>query len=311
MLGEKLCKLFEIKYPIIQGGMAQISEAELVSAVSNAGGLGIIGAGFASPDWLREQIRKTKRKTTNPFGVNLLMINPHLREQVKVIVEEKVPFVFTGGGNPLPVMQYLRYFKIKVVPVVPFARLAQKMEKNGAFAVVVEGLESGGHIGRSTTFCLIPQARKLLKKIPLIAAGGIYDGKTMAGALILGADGVQMGTRFLATKEAKIPEGYKKRILSARDEDLEVILSFTGHPLRVIKNKLSEKLLAMEKEGAFPEEVRAQNLISISENANPDYAPLMAGISAGGIDKIKSVKEVIEEIMKEAEMTIKKFCSLL
>ncbi len=311
MLGEKLCKLFEIKYPIIQGGMAQISEAELVSAVSNAGGLGIIGAGFASPDWLREQIRETKRKTTNPFGVNLLMINPHLREQVKVIVEEKVPFVFTGGGNPLPVMQYLRYFKIKVVPVVPFARLAQKMEKNGAFAVVVEGLESGGHIGRSTTFCLIPQARKLLKKIPLIAAGGIYDGKTMAGALILGADGVQMGTRFLATKEAKIPEGYKKRILSARDEDLEVILSFTGHPLRVIKNKLSEKLLAMEKEGAFPEEVRAQNLISISENANPDYAPLMAGISAGGIDKIKSVKEVIEEIMKEAEMTIKKFCSLL
>ena len=311
MLGEKLCKLFEIKYPIIQGGMAQISEAELVSAVSNAGGLGIIGAGFASPDWLREQIRETKRKTPNPFGVNLLMINPHLREQVKVIVEEKVPFVFTGGGNPLPVMQYLRYFKIKVVPVVPFARLAQKMEKNGAFAVVVEGLESGGHIGRSTTFCLIPQARKLLKKIPLIAAGGIYDGKTMAGALILGADGVQMGTRFLATKEAKIPEGYKKRILSARDEDLEVILSFTGHPLRVIKNKLSEKLLAMEKEGAFPEEVRAQNLISISENANPDYAPLMAGISAGGIDKIKSVKEVIEEMMKEAEMTIKKFCSLL
>ena len=311
MLGEKLCKLFEIKYPIIQGGMAQISEAELVSAVSNAGGLGIIGAGFASPDWLREQIRETKRKTPNPFGVNLLMINPHLREQVKVIVEEKVPFVFTGGGNPLPVMQYLRYFKIKVVPVVPFARLAQKMEKNGAFAVVVEGLESGGHIGRSTTFCLIPQARKLLKKIPLIAAGGIYDGKTMAGALILGADGVQMGTRFLATKEAKIPEGYKKRILSARDEDLEVVLSFTGHPLRVIKNKLSEKLLAMEKEGAFPEEVRAQNLISISENANPDYAPLMAGISAGGIDKIKSVKEVIEEMMKEAEMTIKKFCSLL
>ena len=311
MLGEKLCKLFEIKYPIIQGGMAQISEAELVSAVSNAGGLGIIGAGFASPDWLKEQIRETKRKTANPFGVNLLMTNPHLREQVKVIVEEKVPFVFTGGGNPLPVMQYLRYFKIKVVPVVPFARLAQKMEKNGAFAVVVEGLESGGHIGRSTTFCLIPQARKLLKKIPLIAAGGIYDGKTMAGALILGADGVQMGTRFLATKEAKIPEGYKKRILSARDEDLEVILSFTGHPLRVIKNKLSEKLLAMEKEGAFPEEVRAQNLISISENANPDYAPLMAGISAGGIDKIKSVKEVIEEIMKEAEMTIKKFCSLL
>jgi len=311
MLGEKLCKLFEIKYPIIQGGMAQISEAELVSAVSNAGGLGIIGAGFASPDWLKEQIRETKRKTANPFGVNLLMTNPHLREQVKVIVEEKVPFVFTGGGNPLPVMQYLRYFKIKVVPVVPFARLAQKMEKNGAFAVVVEGLESGGHIGRSTTFCLIPQARKLLKKIPLIAAGGIYDGKTMAGALILGADGVQMGTRFLATKEAKIPEGYKKRILSARDEDLEVVLSFTGHPLRVIKNKLSEKLLAMEREGAFPEEVRAQNLISINENANPDYAPLMAGISAGGIDKIKSVKEVIEEITKEAEATIKKFCSLL
>jgi len=311
MLGEKLCKLFEIKYPIIQGGMAQISEAELVSAVSNAGGLGIIGAGFASPDWLRDQIRETKRKTTNPFGVNLLMTNPHLREQVKVVVEEKVPFVFTGGGNPLPVMQYLRYFKIKVVPVVPFARLAQKMEKNGAFGVVVEGLESGGHIGRSTTFCLIPQAKKLLKKIPLIGAGGIYDGKTMAGALILGADGAQLGTRFLATKEAKIPEGYKKRIISARDEDLEVVLSFTGHPLRVIKNKFSEKLLAMEKEGAFPEEVRAQNLISISENTNPDFAPLMAGISAGGIDKIKKVKEVIEEIIKEAETTIKKFCSLL
>lgn len=293
----KVCQLLGIKYPIVQGGMAGISESNLVSAVSNAGGLGTIGSGLMPANWLSEEIKKTKEKTTKSFAVNLFLQNPKLEELVRVVIKEQVPIVFTGGGNPLPLFPYFQAAGIKIIPVVPSPRLAKKMEENGADAVVVEGLESGGHIGQNTTFCLIPQARALLKKIPLIAAGGIYDGKTTASAFLLGADGVQMGTRFLASKECLISEAYKDKIIEATADEIDVVLRFTGHPLRVIKNKWAEEMKKLEEKGAFPEEIKAERIVSSLGSSNVDSFPLMAGISAAGISEIKTCQEIIEEIV--------------
>lgn len=308
----KITKLFEIKYPIIQGGMAGVSESILVSAVSNAGGLGLIGSGYASPSWLEQEIKKTKQLTNKPYGVNLLMQNSKVEELIKVIIKEKVPIVFTGGGNPLPIMPYLKKARIKVVPVVSMARLAKKMEDNGADAVVVEGLESGGHIGENTTFCLIPQAKKLIN-IPLIAAGGIFDGKTLAAALILGADGVQMGTRFLAATECQAHENYKKAIIDSSDENITVLAKFTGHPVRVIKNKVSEDFKKIEEKNPFPEEVNSERFAGskVGASGNIDLAILLCGICAGGINETKNCKEIIEEIVADAKKTLNEGTNLL
>jgi enoyl-[acyl-carrier protein] reductase II len=295
----KLTKLLGIKYPIVQGGMAGISEANLVSAVSNAGGLGTIGSGLMPATWLEKEIEKTKEKTKKIFAVNLFLQNPKISELIKVIVRYQVPFVFTGGGNPLPLFPYFQAANIKIIPVVPSPRLAKKMEDNGADAVVVEGMEAGGHIGENTTFCLIPQIKKLLKKIPLIAAGGIYDGKTAAGAFFLGADGIQMGTRFLASKECIVSEAYKKQICQATADDIEVVLRWTSHPIRVIKNKWSEKIKKLEEKGAFPEEIKAEMIAGSLGGENVEDLPLLAGLSATGISEIKSCQEIIEEIIEE------------
>ncbi len=295
----KVCQLLNIKYPIIQGGMAGISESNLVSAVSNAGGLGVIGSGLMPPFWLEREIKKTRELTNKPFGVNLFIQNPKIEELVKVIVKERVEIVFTGGGNPLPLFPYFQAAGIKIVPVVPSPRLAKKMEDNGADAVVVEGLEAGGHIGQNTTFCLIPQTKKLLKKIPLIAAGGIYDGITAKAAFLLGADGIQMGTRFLASKECKISDAYKRKIVKATADDIEVVLRFTGHPIRVIKNKWSEEMKKLEEKGAFPEEIKAEKIAGSLGGEDVENIPLMAGLSAAGICQIKSCQEIINEIIKE------------
>ena len=307
----KLTKLLNIKYPIIQGGMAGVSEANLVSAVSNAGGIGVIGSGFAAPQWLDEEIKKTKEMTDKPFGVNLLMQNPNVAELVKIIIKNKVPVVLTGGGNPLPVMPYLKKAGIKVIPVVPSVRLAGKMEENGADAVVVEGLESGGHIGENSTFCLIPQARAAVKNIPLIAAGGIFDGRTLAAAMVLGADAVQVGTRFMASNECQIHDNYKKAIIDATDEDVAVVARFTGHPIRAIKNKLSESIDKMEQKNPFPEEINSERFAGNKGSANIDLTPLLCGIAAGGINEIKSCKEIIEEMVSDAEDILKKDEELL
>ena len=302
MFNNKLTQLLGIKYPIIQGGMAGVSESNLVSAVSNVGGLGIIGSGFFSPAWLEEEIKRTRSLTDKPFGVNLLMQNPEAPELIKVIIKERVSVVFTGGGNPLPVFSYLQAAGIKVIPVVGLVRLAKKMEDNGADAVVVEGLESGGHIGENTTFCLIPQVKALLKGIPLIAAGGIYNGKTAAAAFLLGADGVQMGTRFLASKECQVHENYKKAVLQATDENITVVARFTGHPVRVIENELAKKIKELEEKNPFPEEVNADRFAGSKVAAgNIEKVPLLCGLCAGGIREIKSCQEIIEEIMKEVE----------
>lgn len=298
----RICQLLNIKYPIIQGGMAGISESNLVSAVSNAGGLGVIGAGLMPAAWLEREIKATKEKTDKPFGVNLFMRHPRIEDLVRVILKEKVPVVFTGGGNPLPIFPYLQAAGIKIIPVVPSPRLAKKMEENGAEAVVVEGLESGGHIGPHTTFSLIPQTKKVLQKIPLIAAGGIYDGKTAKAAFLLGAEGIQMGTRFLASKECIVHENYKKKILETSMDDIVVVLKFTGHPIRVIKNKWAEEMLKLEERGAFPEEIRAEMIAGFNpKNSETENIPLMAGSCAGDIKEIKSCQEIIEEIAKELE----------
>jgi len=295
----RVCQLLNIKYPIIQGGMAGISESSLVSAVSNAGGLGVIGSGIMPVNWLESEIKKTREKTKNPFGVNLFLQNPKVEELVRVILKEKIKFVFTGGGNPLPLFPYLQAAGIKVIPVVPSPRLAKKMEDNGADGIVVEGLEAGGHVGQNTTFCLIPQTKKLLKKIPLIAAGGIYDGQTAKAAFLLGAEGIQMGTRFLASKECQISEAYKKKIVEATADDIEIILRFTGHPIRVIKNEFSEKMKELEEREAFPEEIKAEKIAGSLGGKDVENIPLMAGLSATGISDIKSCREIIEGVAKE------------
>ena len=307
----KLVKTLNIKYPIIQGGMAGVSEAILTAAVSNAGGMGVIGAGFASPEWLRSEIKKAKSLTDKPFGVNLLMQNPNTEALLTIIIEEKVHTVFTGGGNPIPVLPYLKEAGVKVVPVVPTIRLAGKMEKAGADAVVVEGLESGGHIGENTTLCLVSQASEVIKEIPLIAAGGIYDGKTFAAALILGASGVQVGTKFMIASECQIHDNYKKAIIDASDEDVTVIGRFTGHPIRAIKNKLTENLKKMEEKNPFPEEINSERFAGSKGMANIDLIPLLSGISAGGINELKSAAEIIEEMVIEAEKILKNSESLL
>ena len=300
--GNKLTQLLGIKYPVIQGGMAGVSESNLVSAVSNAGGLGVIGSGFFPPAWLEEEIKKTKSLTEKPFGVNLLMQNPGAPELIKVILRYQVPVVFTGGGNPVPVLPYLQAAGIKVIPVVALTRLVKKMEDNGADAVVAEGMESGGHIGENTTFCLIPQARAILKEIPLIAAGGIYDGKTAAAAFLLGADGIQMGTRFIASKECQVHENYKKAVISATDENITVVARFTGHPVRVIENELAKKIKELEEKNPFPEEVKADRFAGSKVAAgNIEQVPLLCGLCAGGLKEIKTCQEIIDEIMKEVE----------
>jgi len=302
MSSAKLTQLLGIKYPVIQGGMAGVSESNLVSAVSNAGGLGVIGSGFFPPSWLEEEIKKTKRLTDKPFGINLLMQNPGIPELIKVIIKYQVPIVFTGGGNPIPIFSYLQAAGIKIIPVVAFTRLAEKMEDNKADAVVVEGLESGGHIGENTTFTLIPQTKAILKEIPLIAAGGIYNGKTAAAAFLLGADGVQMGTRFLASKECQVHENYKKAVISATDENITVVARFTGRPVRVIENELAKKIKELEEKNPFPEEVKADKFAGSKVAAgNIDQVPLLCGLCTGGISEIKTCQEIIEEIMREVE----------
>lgn len=298
----KLTQLLGIKYPIIQGGMAGVSESNLVSAVSNAGGLGVIGSGFFPPSWLEEEIKKTKNLTDRPFGINLLMQNPGVPELIKVIIKYQVPIVFTGGGNPAPIFSYLQAAGIKIIPVVALARLAKKMEDNKADAVVAEGSESGGHIGENTTFTLIPQTKAILKEIPLIAAGGIYNGKTAAAAFLLGADGVQMGTRFLASKECQVHENYKEAIVSATEENITVVARFTGRPVRVIENELAKKIKELEEKNPFPEEVKTDKFAGSKVAAgNIDQVPLLCGLCAGGISEIKTCQEIIEEIMGEVE----------
>jgi len=304
----KLTELLGIKYPIIQGGMAWVAESTLAAAVSNAGGLGLIAGGAAPISYLREQIRKTKELTDKPFGVNVMLMSPNAEELAQLIIDEGVPVVTTGAGNPGKFMDAWKAAGIKVIPVVPSVALAKRMERAGADAVVAEGTESGGHIGEITTMCLVPQIVDAVS-IPVIAAGGIADGRGIAASFMLGAEGVQVGTRFLAAEECQIHENYKNLVIDAKDTDSIVTGRFTGHPCRGVKTKFARKLLSFEKEGGSPEEFENLTLGSLRKAAvdgNIDEGSFLCGAIAGMVNKIQPAKEIVEEMFSDAEKLLNK-----
>lgn len=299
----RLTELLGIKYPIVQGGMAWVAEYHLAAAVSNAGGIGLIGAASAPPDVVREQIRRCKELTDKPFGVNVMLLNPNAEEVAEVIVEEGVPVVTTGAGNPGKFMSKWKEAGVKVIPVVASVAMAKMMERAGADAVVAEGMESGGHIGSITTMALVPQVVDAVS-IPVIAAGGIGDGRGFAAAMMLGAEGVQMGTRFVAAKESIVHPNYKERLIKASDIDSVVTGTSTGHPVRSIRNKMTKEYLRLEKEGADFMELEQLTLGSL-RNAVFDgdvvNGTVMAGQIAGLIKKEQSCDEIMKEIMEQTE----------
>lgn len=300
-------KLLEIEYPILQGGMAWVAEHHLATAVSEAGGLGLIGAASAPGEWVREQIRKVKERTEKPFGVNIMLMSPYADEVAKVVAEEGVKVVTTGAGNPEKYMKLWKDAGIKVIPVVASVALAKRMERCGADAVVAEGSEAGGHIGENTTMVLVPQIADAVS-IPVIAAGGIADGRGVAASLMLGASAVQVGTHFVVTKESVVHENYKKCIIKAKDIDSKVTGRSTGHPIRVLRNQMTKEYLRLEKEGAFFEELEKLTLGALRKavvEGDVVNGSLMAGLSAGLVKEEFSCRELIQKLMSEAEACLK------
>ena len=304
----KVTDLLDIQYPIIQGGMAWVAEHHLAAAVSEAGGFGIIGAANAPAQWVREQIRLAKEKTNKPFGVNVMLMSPYADEGAQVIAEEGVKAVTTGAGNPEKYMDLWKSAGVKVIPVVASVALAKRMEKYGADAVVAEGMESGGHIGSQTTMTLVPQVVDAVS-IPVIAAGGIGDGRGFAAAYMLGAEAVQMGTRFVTAKESIVHENYKERILKARDIDSEVTGTTTGHPVRCLRNQMTREYKKLEQEGASFEELEKLTLGSLRkavQEGDVVRGTVMAGQIAGMLNKQgQTCREIIDEIMEEAGRLLK------
>jgi len=306
MLKTAICDLFGIEYPIVQGGMAYLGTAELVSAVSNAGGLGIIGAGNSEPDWVRQQIRSTRQLTDKPFGVNILLISPFAEQVVDVVLEEKVAVVTTGAGNPGPYIPRFKQAGIKVMPVLASVALAKRLERAGVDAVVAEGMESGGHIGEVTTMALVPQVVYSVQ-VPVVAAGGIGDGRGLVAALALGAQGVQVGTRFVCSEECIAHPGYKQKILQAHERSTVASGQTTGHPLRCLQNRLTRQFQEMEKAGASKEELESFGMNRYYQGAiegNLEDGSLIAGQVAGLIKEIKPVRVIIDEMVAEAEAII-------
>ena len=299
----RISKLLKTEYPILQGGMAWVAEYHLAAAVSNAGGLGIIGAASAPPEVVREQIRKTKELTKNPFGVNVMLLNPNAPEVAQVVIEEGVKVVTTGAGNPGKFMKAWKEAGVVVIPVVASVAMAKMMERGGADAVIAEGMESGGHIGAQTTMTLVPQVVDAVS-IPVIAAGGIADGRGFAAAMMLGAEAVQMGTRFVVAKESTVHENYKQRVVKAKDIDSEVTGMSTGHPIRVIRNKMTREYLKKEKEGAPFEELEQMTLGALRKavvEGDVMYGSVMAGQSAALVKKEETCAEIIRDVMSGAE----------
>ncbi len=303
----ELTRLLGIQYPIIQGGMAWVAEYHLAAAVSEAGGLGIIGAANAPADWVRDQIRETKKLTDKPFGVNVMLMSPYAEEVAKVVAEEGVAAVTTGAGNPEKFMKLWKEKNIKVIPVVASVALAKRMERCGADAVIAEGCESGGHVGESTTMTLVPQVVDAVN-IPVIAAGGIADGRGIAAAFMLGAKGVQMGTRFVVTKECQVHSNYKERIIKAKDIDTRVTGRSTGHPVRTLRNAMTKKYLEMEKNGASLEELEYLTLGALKKavvDGDIQDGSVMSGQIAGMIKEELSCKEVMDQLVEETDVLMK------
>jgi enoyl-[acyl-carrier protein] reductase II len=294
-----ICKLLNIQYPIFQGGMAWIGTAELASAVSNAGGLGIIGAGHMPPDILRAEIQKVKNWTNKPFGVNIMLMSPFVKEVMQVVVDEKVPVVTTGAGNPGEYIPALKAIGTKIIPVVASVALAKRLARTGVDAVIAEGTESGGHIGDITTMALVPQIVDAVD-IPVIAAGGIGDSRGLAAAFALGAQGVQIGSRFVLSKECIAHDNYKNSVLKAKDRATVVTGRSTGHPVRVIGNKLTREYLEMEKAGVSVDELEkigAGKLHLATHKGDVDNGSVMIGQISGLLHEMKSVDEIIQDLV--------------
>lgn len=299
----EITELLGIEYPVIQGGMAWVVECHLASAVSNAGGLGLIAAAAAPAEWVRDQIRQAKKMTDKPFGVNIMLMSPEADAVAKVVIEEGVQVVTTGAGSPEKYMADWKAAGVKVIPVVASSALAKRMERCGADAVVAEGTEAGGHIGEITTMALVPQVVDAVS-IPVIAAGGIADGRGMAAAFMLGAKGVQVGTAFAASKESVIHENYKNSILKAKDIDTRVTGRSTGHPIRVLRNDMARKYLELEQAGAPFEELESLTLGSLRravQDGDVKGGSLMAGQSAGLVKESLSCSDLIRTMVTKAE----------
>ncbi len=301
---QRIDKLLGIEYPIFQGAMAWVSDAKLAAAVSNAGGLGIIAAGNAPADWVREQIEELRKVCKKPFGVNVMLLSPFADEVSELVAELKVPVVVTGAGNPRKYIEMWKAEGIKIIPVVPSRALATMMEKMGVDAVIAEGCEAGGHIGELTTMVLTPMIAETVD-IPVLAAGGICDARTAAAAFALGADGIQVGTRFILAEECNVHENYKSRVSRAKDTDSKVTGRVTGHPVRVLRNNLTRELarLEYENEGAVKIEERgAGTLRAAVVEGDLKEGSFMAGQCACRMDKVEPAKAIIEDIFDDSKV---------
>lgn len=300
-----ITELLNIKYPIIQGGMAWIADASLAVGVSEAGGLGII-SGVGPTEVVRAQIRKAKELTDKPFGVNVMLMQDNADEIAHLVCDEKVPVVTTGAGSPGKYIEMWKSHGIKVIPVVPSVAIAKRMEKFGADAVIAEGMESGGHIGQTTTMSLVPQVVDAVN-IPVIAAGGIGDGRGIAASFMLGAVGVQMGTRFLVSNECNVHKNYKEKVLKAKDIETEVTGTSTSHPVRVLRNKLTREYIKIEKSNSNSEKLESLTRVALRKaviEGDTENGSVMAGQIAGLVKKEQSCKEIIEELMTEFDKCI-------
>lgn len=299
----RLCDLLGIKYPIIQGGMAWVATAELAAAVSNGGGLGLIAAGGAPADVVREQIKKCRELTDKPFGVNVMLMSPFADEVMQVVIEEKPAVVATGAGNPGKYIEPLKAAGVKILPVVASVALAQKMEKQGADAVIAEGTEAGGHIGEITTMCLTPQIVDAVS-IPVVCAGGIADVRGAAAAFALGADGIQVGTRFICSLECLAHDNYKQAVLKAKDRDAVVTGRSTGAPVRALKNKLTKEYQRLEKENASAEEIEELGVGGLRRafmEGDTQMGSLMAGQSAAMVKEIEPCADIIRSYFSDVD----------
>lgn len=309
----RLCELLGIEYPIIQGGMAWVATAELAAAVSNGGGLGLIAAGGAPADVVREQIKKARELTDKPFGVNVMLMSPFAEEVMQVVIEEKPAVVATGAGNPAKYIPALKEAGIKVLPVIPSVALAKKMEKSGADAIIAEGTEAGGHIGELTTMVLIPQVADAVS-VPVIAAGGIADSRGAVAAFALGADGIQVGTRFICSTECIAHDNYKQAVLKAKDRDAVVTGRSTGAPVRALKNKLTREYERLEKEGASFDEIEQLGVGGLRRafaEGDVEMGSLMAGQSAAMVNEIEPCADIIKSYFDGTEAVIEEINSKL
>jgi enoyl-[acyl-carrier protein] reductase II len=299
----RVCDLLNIEYPIFQGAMARISDASLASAVSEAGGLGIIAGGTAPVEVIRAEVRKAKELTNKPFGVNIMLLSEFADDIAKMVCEEGVKVVTTGAGAPGKYMEMWKSHGIKVIPVVPSVAIAKRMVRSGADAVIAEGTESGGHVGELTTMVLVPQVVDAVD-VPVIAAGGIADGRGMAAAFMLGAEAVQIGTRFLTAHECTVHPNYKQKVLGAKDIDTVVTGRSTGHPVRTLKNKLSRKFTELESANASVAEIEQLGVGALAKavvQGDMDFGSVMAGQVAAMVNKEQSCKDIIQELLYETE----------